>query len=321
MTIEEINIKVNRLLCKKDYEVYNLLIPGREGRFYVDTNNGNIYIWNGTEYITGSGGGYTSFSQLSGYSNDGPMGINVLGNTPTQIPYLALTNIGSEIIGSLSTGEITVSKEDWYTVDFSMNFLSSPGGQLIVTLFVNNVDVYDLFGYSASLAASGNANISFSRKVELQEGDVVSVKVSRPLVQGTTNLVISSVTFIVELFSGSSSGSGGGGGGTQVNSDWNSISGPSEILNKPSIPVITQVNLVTIPAASFSLVSGLYEASYSNVSILSTSIINITPRNSTISIVSAALFLPQLTVSLGSVKMYAENLPSGDFDVDIVIIN
>ncbi|MFZ1704455.1 MAG: hypothetical protein WAT79_08905 [Saprospiraceae bacterium] len=114
---------------------------------------------------------------------------------------------------------------------------------------------------------------------------------------------------------------GGGGGGAQVNSDWNSISGVSQILNKPTVPVITQVNGVTIPAASFSLVSGLYEATYSNVAILSTSYVSITPKNSTISIVTAAAFLPEITVSLGSVKMFCTNLPSADFDINILIIN
>lgn len=113
----------------------------------------------------------------------------------------------------------------------------------------------------------------------------------------------------------------GGGGGSQVNSDWSAGSGVAQILNKPTIPVITQVNAVTIPAASFSLVSGLYEASYSNVIILATSAVSITPKNSTIAIVTAAAFLPEITVSIGSLKMYATNLPSGDFIVDILIIN
>ena len=107
----------------------------------------------------------------------------------------------------------------------------------------------------------------------------------------------------------------------QVSSDWNSVVSPTEILNKPTIPVITQVNGVTIPAASFSLVSGLYEATYSNVAILTTSSVSITPKNSTIAIVTAAVFQPETTVSLGAVKMYCTNLPSGDFDVNILIIS
>lgn len=114
---------------------------------------------------------------------------------------------------------------------------------------------------------------------------------------------------------------GGGGGGAQVNTDWNSVSGPSELLNKPTIPVVTQINGVTILAASFSLVSGLYEATYSNVAILATSSVSVTPKNSTISIVTAAAFQPEITVSLGAVKMYCTNLPSGNFDVNILIIN
>ena len=112
-----------------------------------------------------------------------------------------------------------------------------------------------------------------------------------------------------------------GGGGGQVNSDWNSNSGVSQILNKPTIPVITKVDGVTMLAASFSLVSGLYEATYSNVDILATSYVSITPKNSTISIVTNALFLPEITVSIGSIKMFCTYLPAGNFDVNVLIIN
>ena len=37
--------------CTNFYELYNPVIDGKVGKFYVDANNGNIYIWNGTEYI------------------------------------------------------------------------------------------------------------------------------------------------------------------------------------------------------------------------------------------------------------------------------
>lgn len=102
--------------------------------------------------------------------------------------------------------------------------------------------------------------------------------------------------------------------------DWNAVSGPSEILNKPTIPVKTLVSGVSLIAANFTLVSGYYEYDYSNVLITTQSLITVVPLNSTISIVSAAVFLPNITTSAGSAKLYCTNLPSGNMDVDIWIL-
>jgi len=140
----------------------------------------------------------------------------------------------------------------------------------------------------------------------------------------------------------------------QVNSDWNATSGVAEILNKPTIPSIAglvpetrtltingtsydlsanrswtitagltvlQVTPVTLTAASWSLVSGLYEYTYSNVNITSTSIVDVIPANSTIAIVQAAQVLPATLSSAGSVKLYATNLPTADIIVSINIFN
>jgi hypothetical protein len=139
----------------------------------------------------------------------------------------------------------------------------------------------------------------------------------------------------------------------QVNSDWNATSGVAEILNKPTIPSIAglvpetrtltingttqdlsadrtftiptltalQVTPVTLTAASWTLVSGLYEYTYSNAAILSTSIVDVIPANSTIAIVQAAQVLPETTSSAGSVKLYATNLPTADIIVSINIFN
>lgn len=51
MTIEQIEQHVRRLLCKKDFTVYNPDVDGTEGVFYVDKETGTIYIWDGSEYI------------------------------------------------------------------------------------------------------------------------------------------------------------------------------------------------------------------------------------------------------------------------------
>jgi hypothetical protein len=89
----------------------------------------------------------------------------------------------------------------------------------------------------------------------------------------------------------------------------------------PTGLTVLQVTPVTLTAASWSLVSGLYEYNYSNVNILSTSIVDVIPANSTIAIVQAAQVLPATLSSAGSVKLYANNLPTADIIVSINIFN
>lgn len=84
---------------------------------------------------------------------------------------------------------------------------------------------------------------------------------------------------------------------------------------------VNQVTPVTLTAASWSLVSGLYEYNYSNFLIKSTSIVDVIPANSTIAIVQAAQVLPATLSSTGSVKLYATNLPTADIIVSINIFN
>jgi hypothetical protein len=82
-----------------------------------------------------------------------------------------------------------------------------------------------------------------------------------------------------------------------------------------------QVTPITLSAASWTLVSGLYEYDYSNVNITSTSIVDVIPSNSTIAIVQTAGILPSTISTSGSVKLFANNLPTGDITVTINIFN
>jgi len=84
---------------------------------------------------------------------------------------------------------------------------------------------------------------------------------------------------------------------------------------------VTQVTPVTLTAASWTLVSGLYEYTYSNGIITSASIVDVIPANSTIAIVQAAQVLPATLSSAGSVKLYATNLPTANIIVSINIFN
>jgi hypothetical protein len=95
----------------------------------------------------------------------------------------------------------------------------------------------------------------------------------------------------------------------------------SQTLDDIGASSVTQVTPITVLASSFTLVSGLYEASIANAGILSTSIVDVIPLNTSFTIVRDAEFLPQTLSSAGSVKVYCVNLPTGDITVTINITN
>ena len=84
---------------------------------------------------------------------------------------------------------------------------------------------------------------------------------------------------------------------------------------------VAQVTPVTLASGSWSLASSLYEYDYSNALITSSSIVDIIPDNSTISIVQAAQILPSTVSTSGSVKLFATNLPTADIIVTVNIFN
>lgn len=84
---------------------------------------------------------------------------------------------------------------------------------------------------------------------------------------------------------------------------------------------VVQVTPVTLASGSWSLVSGLYEYSYSNANILNTSIVDVIPQNASISIVKTAEILPATQSFFGSVKIYATNAPTGNIIVTFNIYN
>lgn len=84
---------------------------------------------------------------------------------------------------------------------------------------------------------------------------------------------------------------------------------------------VTQVSGVTLTTGGWSLVSGLYQYTYSNANILSTSIVDIIPANASITIVRDADILPANLSAAGSVTIYSTNLPTGNITVSINIYN
>jgi hypothetical protein len=109
------------------------------------------------------------------------------------------------------------------------------------------------------------------------------------------------------------------GAEVNVNADWNAVSGDAQILNKPTIPSITQVTGKTVATGAWSLVSGVYEASISDAAITSTSIVNIIPNNASAATIRTAQMLPQTDSSSGAVKIYSTNAPGATITVTLNI--
>lgn len=84
---------------------------------------------------------------------------------------------------------------------------------------------------------------------------------------------------------------------------------------------IQQITPVTLLSGGWTLVSGLYQYTYSNVNITTTTIVDVIPDNSTIEIVKTAEILPQTNSSNGSVTLFSKNLPTSNIVVTINIIN
>jgi hypothetical protein len=78
---------------------------------------------------------------------------------------------------------------------------------------------------------------------------------------------------------------------------------------------ITQVTPVTLTTGGWTLVSGLYQYTYSNAAITSASIVDVIPTSASISIVKAADIMPATLSATGTVTIYATNLPTASIVV------
>ena len=83
---------------------------------------------------------------------------------------------------------------------------------------------------------------------------------------------------------------------------------------------LTQVPSSSLASGSWSFVSGLYQYTYSNAIITATSIVDVVPDNSSITIVKAADILPRTDSSTGQVLLYSTNAPTGDIVVTFNIL-
>ena len=78
---------------------------------------------------------------------------------------------------------------------------------------------------------------------------------------------------------------------------------------------------MTFSVAGWTFSAGFYQYTYSNANILSTSIVDVIPANSTISIVKTADIMPSTLSASGNVTIYATNLPTGNIGATINIYN
>ena len=77
----------------------------------------------------------------------------------------------------------------------------------------------------------------------------------------------------------------------------------------------------TLTTGGWTLVSGLYEQSISNVNITASSIVDVIPDNSAFATVTAAQLLPRTDSASGSVKVYSSLLPTANIGVTLNIWN
>jgi len=84
-----------------------------------------------------------------------------------------------------------------------------------------------------------------------------------------------------------------------------------------SLPI--QVTGLTLLSTGWSLVGSFYEYDLSDTNITEDSIVDVIPDNADIDTVEDAVIMPHTDSSAGSVKIYAENEPTGDIGVTINI--
>jgi hypothetical protein len=82
----------------------------------------------------------------------------------------------------------------------------------------------------------------------------------------------------------------------------------------------TQVTGVTIATTGWSLNGSIYEYSISNANITSTSIVDVIPDNADLSVAQTAAIYPRTESSSGSVKIFADAVPTATIGCTLNII-
>ena len=223
---------------------------------------------------------------------------------------LTLTSAGDDSIIVGTTAEANVNA-DWNAVSGDAQILNKP---TIVSSVTGTAPIVSSGGTNpaisisaATTSAAGSMSSSDKTKLDgIASGAEVNQNAfSNFAVSGQTTIASASKTGTLEFIAG---------GGISFITD-----NVGKTLQINNTGLHRQITGKTVATGAWSLVSGLYEASISDGNILSTSIVDVIPSNSSISVVKAAEILPQTDSSAGAVKIYATNLPTASITVTLNI--
>ena len=284
------------------------------------TNNGEVPIYD-TATHTSEWRSLTT-GNLSGTSDGITEGTTNLFLTSAERTKLTSVTSGAAVASVSGTAPIVSSGGTTPAISITAATISAAGS-------MSSADKSKLDGIAAGAEVNVNADwnaVSGDAQILNKPTIVSSVTGTAPISSsgGTTPDI--SIAAATTGAAGSMSASDktkldgiAAGAEVNVNADWNAVSGDAQILNKPTIPSITQVTGKTVATGAWSLVSGVYEASISDAAITSTSIVNIIPDNASAATIRTAQMLPQTDSSAGAVKIYSTNLPAASITVTLNI--
>jgi hypothetical protein len=267
--------------------------------------NGDVLTYNSTsgnweaEAPTGGGGNSFGIIAVSGQSN---VAADAANDTVT---FVAAG--GMEITTNATTDTVTLRSRsldlDDVTVDANRE----------IDLNLNTFDIKDsTTGYLAQFSSTASVLLNLSVK-DQNSANGAAIKLYEASTNGTNyvqlgvdSTLASNVTFTLPTSNGTS--------GQVLKTDG---SGNLSYVNKKH----TQVTGKTVATGAWSLVSGFYEASISDAAILSTSIVDVIPDNSSASVAATAGVLPRTDSSSGSVKIYATVTPASTLTVTLNILD
>jgi hypothetical protein len=259
---------------------------------------------------------------LSGTSDGITQGTTNLFLTSAERTKLTSVTSGAAVASVSGTAPIVSSGGTTPAISITAATISAAGS-------MSAADKSKLDGIAAGAEVNVNADwnaVSGDAQILNKPTIVSSVTGTAPIVSsgGTTPAI--SITGATISAAGSMSSADkskldgiAAGAEVNVNADWNAVSGDAQILNKPTIPSITQVTGKTVATGAWSLVSGVYEASISDAAITFTSIVNIIPDNASAATIRTAQMLPQTDSSSGAVKIYSTNAPAATITVTLNI--
>jgi hypothetical protein len=255
------------------------------------------------------------------------------------------------ITASYALGSVTNFSTGTYTGSFTGNFLGSSSYALSASWAPDQTDLTNyalISGVTGSFGLQSGISGTFAKAT----GSIVSMSgtftgsvtgnllgsSSYASASSFSNIAISASyvsgsIYIAGLSDGYWTGSILGTSSIAISASWSSLQNFStgtytgsftgNLLGSSSYALntlITNISPIYITSGSWTLVSGTYECTYSNIKITNTSFINVVPYNESINTVIAANVFPQTINYNGYVKMFSENLPLNNITTSITII-